>query len=317
MANFGFIPVSLSTLYPTDGLGLDLYIRPQGYERPVLFSSGAPLQQQDLSRLEETGITKIYIRRESRPLYQEFLREHLDSWLNDAALPLSTRAAALNEVVRDTIGESFKSGKADAIVGAALRLGQCAARLLVGERVPFAHFARYLHHDHASSTHAANVCYYAVLLAAETEFCEADQAQIAAGALLHDLGMLEIDDRILTKDGRLEETESRQIRLHPANGFSRLCRRTDLSVGQLMMVYQHHERLDGSGYPVGIDGGEIHPWAKICAVVDVFAALTSHRPYRRALAHQKALEIMCRDGRTFDLELVRCWESLVGGLTRG
>ena len=311
MANFGFIPVSLSTLYPTDGLGLDLYIRPQGYERPVLFCAGAPLQQRDLSRLEETGITKVYIRRESRPRYQEFLREHLDTWLGDSALPLSTRAAALNEVIRDAIGGSFKGGRIDAIVGAALRLGTCAARLLAGDKVPFDDFVRFLHHDHATFTHAANVGYYAVLLAAEMGLSETDQAQIAAGALLHDLGMLEIDDRILTKDGRLEESQSRQIRQHPAAGFGRLCRRPDLSAGQMMMVYQHHERLDGSGYPVGLTGSEIHPWAKICAVVDVFAALTSHRPYRRPLAHAAALEIMSRDGLTFEAELVTCWKSVV------
>jgi HD-GYP domain-containing protein (c-di-GMP phosphodiesterase class II) len=311
MANFGFIPVSLSTLYPTDGLGLELYIRPQGYERPVLFSAGTPLAQQDLSRLEETGITKVYIRRESRPRYQEFLRDNLDTWLSDTDLPWSTRAAALNEVVREAIGRSLKSGKIDAIVGDALRLGRCAAGVLSSEEVSFGDFARLLHHDHAAYTHAANVCYYAVLLGAELRLADADLAQIAAGALLHDLGMLEIDDRILTKDGRLEESESRQIRQHPATGFGRLCRRGDLTAGQLMMVYQHHERLDGGGYPVGLAGGEIHCWARICAVVDVFAALTSQRPYRRAFVHAAALEIMSRDERTLDRELVSCWKSRV------
>jgi HD-GYP domain-containing protein (c-di-GMP phosphodiesterase class II) len=244
------------------------------------------------------------------------LREHLDTWLGDSALPLSTRAAALNEVVRDAISQSFKSGKTDAIVASALRLGRCAARLLAGENVPFRDFARFLHHDQATFTHAANVCYYAVLLAAEIGLGEADQAQIAAGGILHDLGMLEIDDRILTKDGRLEESESRQIRMHPATGFGRLCRRGDLSAGQLMMVYQHHERLDGSGYPVGEIASEIHPWAKICAVVDVFQALTSQRPYRRALGHAAALEIMSRDGRMLDPELVSCWKSVVLGRGR-
>src|SRR4029450_7657837 len=80
MANFGFIPVSLSTLYPTDGLGLDLYIRPQGYERPVLFcASTLPLHLGDLSRLEESGITKLYIRREARQQYQEYVRGHLET----------------------------------------------------------------------------------------------------------------------------------------------------------------------------------------------------------------------------------------------
>src|SRR5687768_16668942 len=117
MANFGFIPVSLSTLYPTDGLGLDLYIRPQGFERPVLYcASKLPLKQGDLSKLEESGITKVYIRREAREHYQQFLRDHLDVWLDNDRMPLATRIGALNEVLRDELGELLASGRTDELV---------------------------------------------------------------------------------------------------------------------------------------------------------------------------------------------------------
>lgn len=313
MTNFGFIPVSLSTLYPTDGLGLDLYVRPLGYERPVLFcGSNLPLHQGDLCRLEESGITKLYIRREARQQYQDFLRENLDNWLSSADLPMATRAGALNEVVRDVLSESFKNGVADSIVGHARELGQHAANLLGSEPLLFRDFVRVLHHDYATFTHSANVCYYAVLLAGAIGLGEDDRKLIATGGLLHDLGKLDIDDRILTKDGRLEEVESRQIRKHPLTGFRKLAHRSDLCAGQLLMVYQHHERVDGSGYPVGAVAGEIHPWAQICTVVDVFEALTSQRPYRRPLSHETALEVMSREcARTFDPELLTCWTRLV------
>ncbi len=59
-----------------------------------------------------------------------------------------------------------------------------------------------------------------------------------------------------------------------------------------MMIYQHHERLQGQGYPVGVSGKDIHPWAKICGIVDVYEALTSARPYRQALSAQTALTIL-------------------------
>jgi HD-GYP domain-containing protein (c-di-GMP phosphodiesterase class II) len=79
-----------------------------------------------------------------------------------------------------------------------------------------------------------------------------------------------------------------------------------------MMVYQHHERLDGKGYPVQIGGDEIHPWAKLCAVADVFDAITSARPYRKPMSLEDALDFFeRRAGVAFDKEFVKCLSSLM------
>jgi len=79
-----------------------------------------------------------------------------------------------------------------------------------------------------------------------------------------------------------------------------------------MMIYQHHERCNGSGYPVGCDKEEIHPWGRLCAIVDVYEALTSFRPYRPALSTQTALTILQRGfGTEFDEEMLTCWYQLM------
>ena len=100
--NTGFIPVSVATLYPTEGLSVDLYIRPPGCDEPVLFCARTlQVKHADLGRLEDSGVTRLYIRRDERANYQQFLRQHLDGWLRDPAQPMKARAAMLNEVVRD------------------------------------------------------------------------------------------------------------------------------------------------------------------------------------------------------------------------
>ncbi len=100
--------------------------------------------------------------------------------------------------------------------------------------------------------------------------------------------------------------------MHPVLGFRKLAHREDLFEGQLMMAYQHHERLDGKGYPVGCVESDIHPWAKLCAVVDVFEALTSQRPYRTPMPRSKALMLQQRDsGTAFDPEMLACWKSII------
>ena len=86
--------------------------------------------------------------------------------------------------------------------------------------------------------------------------------------------------------------------------------RKNLSHGQLMMVYQHHEHLSGKGYPVGITEEEIHSWAKMLAVVDVFDALTGDRPYRSPASCDEALAILNDNaGTQFDEDMVACWTS--------
>jgi HD-GYP domain-containing protein (c-di-GMP phosphodiesterase class II) len=133
-------------------------------------------------------------------------------------------------------------------------------------------------------------------------------AQIAAGALLHDIGKRHIPRYVLNKAGKLTDDEGDLVRAHPAIGFRELLDRGDLAWGQLMMAYQHHERLDGSGYPTGTLADEIHPWSKICAVADVFDAMTSQRPYRRALPVKEVCDYLeKRAGTQFDQDIVSCW----------
>jgi putative nucleotidyltransferase with HDIG domain len=309
----GLIAISAATLRPDFAVGLDLYVRPKESGRPILFrASHQPLTAEDIERLTTSGVSKLYIDRGGREAYQTYLREQLSQWLGDASMPVEARAAALNEVVRDVLSESFNEGDTDQIVSSVQEIGRQTAAFLNRETIAVSDLFRVMHHDYATFTHSANVAYYATLLAKALGFSAAEQEQITVGGLLHDIGKLEIDDRILTKPGKLDELEFRQIRKHPGRGMQQLARRADLCWGQLMMVYQHHERVDGTGYPSSIPDAEIHPWAKVCAVVDVFEALTAQRPYRQPLSHATAIEILQRDvGKAFDPEMVRCWQGLV------
>jgi HD-GYP domain-containing protein (c-di-GMP phosphodiesterase class II) len=116
----------------------------------------------------------------------------------------------------------------------------------------------------------------------------------------------------LKKSSLLSPQERIIVAEHPRLGFEELCQASDLNRDQLLMVYHHHERIDGTGYPVGLVGDEIAWTAKLCAVVDVFDALTGRRPYRQRITTNQALEFLDRGAATqFDEEYVRCWSSMV------
>ncbi|QDV68307.1 Cyclic di-GMP phosphodiesterase response regulator RpfG [Rosistilla carotiformis] len=308
-----FIPISVSTLVPSSVVGIELFQEEQDDRRYVLYrGSDYPLEQIDLVKLRSRGVNKLYIRKNEQASYQSYLREMIDN--PGANVPVSARAGALNEVVRDLLGSAFRSGDPNASVSTATYLGEQTADIVCSDQFASIDLFRVLHHDYATFTHSANVAFYAGMLAAEIGFSQEDVAQIASGGLVHDLGKLQIPDKILCKPGRLTELEFREIKMHPVTGFRQLVHREDLTEGQLMMVYQHHERVDGGGYPVGISGDEIHPWAKICAVVDVFEALTSNRPYRTPMPKRRAIEVLEHERDGYEQEFLECWKKITNKL---
>ncbi len=311
MSETDYLPISLSTLVPDTNVGLDLYRKDEAESKYVLFlGRDFPIGPGEIERLRQRGVNELYITRRSRERFQDYLRDLATDCPEGATM--SARVEAMNAVVRDVLANSFRANDTDQMVGAITELGAMAAEIVSNDQFTAGDLFRVMHHDYATFTHVANVSFYAAILAAEMGTDAADLQRLTIGGLLHDLGKLEIPDRILGKPGRLDEEEHRTIKTHPVIGFRRLAHREDLNEGQLMMVYQHHERIDGKGYPTGVVGDEIHPWAKICAVVDVYEALTSHRPYRAPMPRRQAIELMERDsGTAFDPEVLRCWSSII------
>jgi HD-GYP domain-containing protein (c-di-GMP phosphodiesterase class II) len=133
---------------------------------------------------------------------------------------------------------------------------------------------------------------------------EAEALTIGLGAFFHDLGKTNINEKILLKAEGLTRKEFEIIQGHPAYGANML-NQFKLIQNVLPLVYHHHERLDGKGYPDGIRGGAIPLGARIIAIVDAFEVMTSHRTYQKSRSPQKAFEELYEHaGTQFDTELV-------------
>ena len=156
-----------------------------------------------------------------------------------------------------------------------------------------------------------NVASYCVVLAERLGITDSQELeQIATAAMLHDVGKRFIPASILTKPSRLDPTSVTSSNRIPIRGYEELCERADMTEGQLMMVYQHHERIDGNGYPVGILKTKFTRGPKCLAVVDVFDAMTGRRPYRRPATPASRLRFIERKRRnSFRSGDVECWIS--------
>jgi putative nucleotidyltransferase with HDIG domain len=164
--------------------------------------------------------------------------------------------------------------------------------------------------DPYTQGHSARVTALAELIACRLGWEEERLELLRVGGPLHDIGKLAVSDDVLSKAGTLEEGELEEIRRHPKMGAKILLRVTAFR-DALPYVLYHHERWDGNGYPTGKAGAEIPLEARVLAVADAFDAMTSDRPYRRALTHEQALaEIERCEGTQFDPEIVRVFLEL-------
>ena len=301
------VPVSIETLRPNSVVEFDLFLGGAAAQKPVLFRERRfPIEADDLAGLAESGVQTLYIAPEETAAYERYLREQV---IFDRSIPAPNRYKLLRDVCRASFLEALRSNCPAKMVESAVRMAAELVEVICDDDLLLADLFAVMQHDYCTFTHVTNVCAYSVALAQALGVNDrAELTKIAVGALLHDIGKRHVPSAILQKPGKLTSREFEVVKKHPRDGFEELAGRADLEWGQLMMVYQHHERPDGGGYPVGVEEDELHPWAALCAVVDVFEALTSERPYRTAAPVGQALGYLyAKAGKQFNEGIVQCW----------
>jgi putative nucleotidyltransferase with HDIG domain len=174
--------------------------------------------------------------------------------------------------------------------------------------------ARLAEKDAYTAGHTKRVALLAIQLGEELGLAPNRLRHLAMGGLLHDIGKLSVPDGILQKPGPLDEHEFAVIQGHPELGRERVNELGGFPPQVSRLVLDHHERLDGSGYPRGLRGDEIDLETRVMAVCDVFDALMSQRVYRDAWSRERALALLHDEaGTAFD---PRCVEALVRVLER-
>lgn len=154
--------------------------------------------------------------------------------------------------------------------------------------------------------HSFNVAVLAGIMGIAKGFNRNQLEELGIGALLFDIGMTKVPASIIAREGRLTPDEFALVRSHTTEGFDILRKYHDISVVSAHCALQHHERFNGSGYPRGLKGSEIHMYAQIVGLADTFDALTSPRPHRKRYTSSEAIEFLFAAGGTFfDIDLIK------------
>lgn len=268
-----------------------------GFLGQVLLNAGVVVTDKHIYYLKQMGINAVYVeddrisdadvndlirvetRGESRALVSKIMKDL------DAAGPDSKGMAIKEQEVKNIVSRIVNEVTSNKDV--LLQLSDIRAQ------------------DGYLFAHSVNCCVLATLIGAKMNYDRNTLIVLATGALLHDIGFVEIPQMILRKPGALTDDEYKAVKKHPEYGYDILKQSKLFSQRIGEIILQHHERSQGQGYPNGCKGKEIASLARILAVVDVYDALTSEKTYRDAYPVHEAIEMILSWGEElFDLEVL-------------
>lgn len=297
-----YVPLGLQELRNDLPLSCDLYVDKGG--RYVLYrESSLPFTRADCDRLLSSGINHLWA-----PLSKEGDRsgQRLSMLLAlpDEQLPPKAKAQVWYGSAMAIAKRAVVSTIAPETVADLYGLLGSTVSYLARSKSAFHTLVSATLHDHSTYTHAINVAVYSLGVGISTGVSEAGLRDLGLAAFLHDIGKTKIAREVLHKPGPLTAEEWVIMKQHPAWGKDILSTLDELPKDVLTVVSQHHERLDGMGYPRGVARENLHRFSQIVSIVDAFDAMTSDRCYAQARTPFAALSLL-RDevGEKYDPHL--------------
>jgi HD-GYP domain-containing protein (c-di-GMP phosphodiesterase class II) len=316
LAKNGLVPIHPLTLVPGYCMGTNVYIWNEEKGATVkLLSNEQLVTESTFSFLDTNRHLKLFVENTSFQSYQKYLFDHLETWISEPRVPSILKASVVAECLHAEFSAAFEARSINQIVKSSIA---CSNRLVdYGGQINLCgrELKSSLRHDSSFVTHAINTAFYSFLIAQDFHSEKSFLLDILSGAMLHDIGKLDRDlfdsDQIDDK-GSPKDWTDRRSKTHPTEGFRRLCHVPEVTETHLMICYQHHERIDGQGFPVALLGNEIHEASRICAVANRYDGLTSERCHRPAMTRLAAMRILeSEKNHALDSEVVRCLSSKI------
>ncbi len=298
-----------------DGFDIFYQVPADGEKKFVKFAKFDP---QDYSRLDaifkEKQTEVFYIRETDLHKYYEFkILKHLLLGLTQDKPPAGVVFQTVYPVATRILQDYLEIPTSDEFLILLDELPKVLAKSLDSENLPFHELFKMTLKENTIHTHCVNVGLYCLCLSRELGMTRKDREEICRGGMLADIGKKYIPKDVMFKESELSDEDIRTIRLHPAFGKKALNELRRYSKTVLHMAGEHHESFDGTGYPLKLAGKDIHITARICKIMDVFNALTSHRSYGEVMTPIQALTLMKENiGEQFDPQLLTTFIQYAG-----
>jgi HD-GYP domain-containing protein (c-di-GMP phosphodiesterase class II) len=304
-----YTAISKDALVENTKIEFDVFLKNDlsGRSRYILFCRGnQEFSAERKGELLSRNTHRLYISTKDTGKYLRYQEKNLKQIVEDSSKSSLQKSGALYQVASNLaqdILENPKSG--ENIERASAWVGNTISHILQNENT-FSSLFQVASHDYHTTTHSINVSVIGLLFGKYLSLDPNELECLGTGLLLHDIGKSTLPQDILNKNGDLTSEEFLEIKKHPKAGLDLLEHRDDIDGLSLKVVIQHHENNDGTGYPYGIGGSDIHLFGHIARLVDVYDAMTSDRPYAAAMRPFATLaEIKKENQICFNEELLK------------
>jgi len=277
-----YTAITKDALLENTELAFDLFLRNDvnGKASYILFCrTGDQFSPERQEQLLNKKVQKLYISTKDTGKYLQYQEANLQNIVDDKNKSSLEKSGALYQVatnITEELLENPRSGKH--IERASAWIGNTVNHVLKNENT-FSSLFEVTTHDYHTYTHSINMSVIGLLFGKYLSLNQHELDCLGTGMLLHDIGKVVIHPEIINKTGRLTKEEFSEIKKHPKAGVEILEKRSNIDPLCLKIVAQHHENHDGTGYPNGLAGSDIHLFGSISRIIDVYDAMTSNRSY--------------------------------------
>ena len=312
--NYSPLAIAAAEALAAEGVAdVALYLPAPSDHRPVLYrEAGVGLSHPDFERLRSSGVPFLYVLSTDMHRCETVLEAKLSSLVCSSEVPPDEKAKLVHQVgtsvARDLAREP---GSADNLGRASCIVDNIIGSVLSDPLVA-GHMLQMAGHERSTASHMFVVSALAVTLGAEIFGSDLEILRaLALAGMTHDIGKLGISSEVLNKAAPLTPEESQLIQQHPIESVRLLRDDPHVTPTVRQMILQHHERVDGRGYPLGVSGDELLPGSRIVSIVDSFHAMIGRRSHRKAFTPLEANRALnSQAGRQFDADMLARWNEL-------
>lgn len=265
-------------------------------EGNILLKAGIVLNDMFINRLEKMGLHFIYVK-----------DENLEDIEPEDPKFIGLKAEAIKSI--STVFSKVQSSNKVQLNDTVSVVENMVDYLTSSKGVTAIHLTELKTYDNYTFMHSLNASVIGLYFGVEKKFTKNMLVDLGVGTILHDIGKVKVPYSILNKKGSLNDEEFEIMKKHPQYGYEILKNVPGVSERAKSIILQHHERIDGKGYPYGVTGDKISYYAKIATISDVYDALVSDRVYRKGFPPHEAYEIiMMNSGKILDPGLVKIFQ---------
>ncbi len=275
VSNKRYIAIDKDILHNSYLLNFNLYSENKERKLALIYKKNTLLKKEHIQLL--VALNSIYVEEREKFLYEEYYKEFIDK------KQLSNIMAVSYQDVKESLLHLFEKPESlERIKIVEEKIKEMVVKILEN-KVTISLFLLALEYNYYTYTHSLNVAVYAICLGKYLGMNATELEILGTSAVLHDIGKSKIDPKILHKEEKLTDEEFEIIKKHPELGWEILKKAGIEDRHILAGVRSHHEKIDGSGYPDKLNENEIHQYAKIIAICDVFDALTTSKSYKNSV----------------------------------